>query len=383
MQVRHILALTAAACLAVPLTVIFADQAGPNKSSSETVARPKRGSSTNGASAGEPVKDDDEKVPSRFRRDPADLSEDDATFRSDVITVNVDAAVLDNKGRFIPGIPAGNFRILEDKVPQKITGFSMGEAPMTVALVVEFSNLWQSYYSQAWYETLVAAHGFVETLKPEDYLAIVAFDIRPEILSDFSTNRQDAQEALRRLNFAAYSESNLFDALTDTADRMSEIEGRKAIVVVASGQDTFSKINFGETRKRLQRAGVPVYAISIGQTFRLLAESYNAVGPITRMDWLMADNQLRTFANETGGQAFYPRFIGEFPTIFQNVQQALRNQYSLAYQPANQERDGQFREIKVELVNPEGQPLKITSDGKAIKYSIVAKRGYTAPRSVE
>jgi len=103
------------------------------------------------------------------------------------------------------------------------------------------------------------------------------------------------------------------------------------------------------------------------------------------LDFLQADNQMRTFATETGGQAFFPRFYGEFPSIYQAIQQSLRNQYMLGYEPANKARDGKFRKIKVELVNPAtGEPLRVTDQkGKPIKYKIVAKNGYNAPREVE
>ena len=114
--------------------------------------------------------------------------------------------MLDNKGHFIPKIPGGNFRVLEDNVPQQIKGVSMGEAPMTVAMVIEFSNLFQQYWGETWYQTLTAAYGFLETLKPEDYVAVVAYDMRPEILSDFSTDRRKAQEAMQRLRIPAFSE---------------------------------------------------------------------------------------------------------------------------------------------------------------------------------
>ena len=134
---------------------------------------------------------------------------------SQVPNTAVDVSVLDNKGRFIPNIPKGNFRILEDDVPQKISSFSLGEAPMTVAVVIEFSNLFQKYWTSSWYETLQASYGFLETLKPEDYVAVVAYDLRPEILSDFSTDKRKAYEAMQRLRIAAFSESNLYDALTD------------------------------------------------------------------------------------------------------------------------------------------------------------------------
>jgi VWFA-related protein len=261
----------------------------------------------------------------------------------------------------------------------------MGEAPMTVCMVIEFSNLFQQYWSYGWYETLTAAYGFLETLKPEDYVAVVAYDLRPEILSDFSTDKRAAYEAMQRLRIAAYSESNLYDALVDTADRMAEIEGRKAIVVIASGIDTFSKLTFDKTRRALQTAGVPIYAIGIMQYIRELYDARGWLGPIERLDFLQADNQMRTFAKETGGQSFFPRFQGEFPGIFGQVSQSLRNQYSLAYQPANQARDGKFRKIKVELVNPaSGEALRIVDEkNKPIKYQIIARAGYTAPRAVE
>lgn len=220
-------------------------------------------------------------------------------------------------------------------------------------------------------------------MKPEDYVAIVAYDIRPEILSDFSTNRQEAMEAMQRLRFAAFSESNLFDALVDTAQRMQDIEGRKAILVLSSGVDTFSKLTFDQTRRALQNAGVPIYALGLMQAIRAVYDGY--LGAIERMDFLQADNQMRTFAKETGGQSYFPRFYGEFPSIFRAVHEALRSQYTLTYSPTNQARDGKFRKIKVELVNPENnEPLRIIDEkGKPIKYSIQARAGYTAPREVE
>lgn len=353
-------------------------QAGPKKESGETVARPRKKDA-----APEPEL---QKIPSKLNKKGAEaLPEGVPTFRSDSVSVNVDVAVLDNKGRFIPGIPAGNFRILEDNVPQKINQFAMGEAPMTICMVIEFSNLYQQYWSSGWYETLQASYGFLETLKPEDYVAVVAYDLRPEILSDFATDKRKAYEAMQRLRIAAFSESNLYDALTDTAERMSEIEGRKAIVVISSGVDTFSKQTFDQARKRLQSAGVPIYAIGIMQALREIFDARGWMGPIQRLDFLQADNQMRTFAKESGGMSFFPRFFGEFPGIYGAIHQALRNQYSITYTPTNQAKDGKFRKLKVELVNPAtNEPLRVLDEkNKPIKYQIVAKAGYTAPREVE
>ena len=357
--------------------VLFA-QEGPRKDPGETVAKPRKP-----GAAPEP---DQAPIPSKLsKKARPDLPAGLPSFSSDVSIVNVDVAVLDNKGHFIPNIPRGNFRILEDNVPQQIKTFNMGEAPMTVCMVIEFSNLFQYYWGETWYQTLTASYGFLETLKPEDYVAVVAYDMRPEILSDFSSDKRKAYEAMQRLRIPGFSESNLYDAVTDTADRMSTIEGRKAIVLIASGVDTFSKLTFDKTRKMLQTSGVPIYAIGLMQTLRELADAYGMMGSIQRLDFLQADNQMRTFAKETGGMSFFPRFYGEFPGIFQQISQSLRNQYAIGYEPANKAHDGKFRKIKVELVNPAtNEPLRVTDQkGKPIKYSIIAKAGYTAPREVE
>jgi VWFA-related protein len=292
---------------------------------------------------------------------------------------------MDNKGHFIPGIPPGNFRVLEDNVPQQVKNVSVGEAPMTIAMVIEFSNKFQRLYGRTWYQTLELAWGFASTLKPQDYVAVVAYDMRPEILTDFTTDRSKTQEALHRLTIPAFSEANMYDALTDTADRMSGIEGRKAILLISSGIDTFSKLTYDQTRKKLQEAGVPVYAIGLMQALREILDSMGAMSPISRMDFLQADNQMRTFAKETGGQAYFPRFEGEFGSIFGSIHEALRNQYVLTYMPTNRAHDGTFRKIKVELVNPAtNEPLPVKDEkGKPVKYTIVAKNGYKAPRAVE
>lgn len=351
---------------------------GPKSGGSETVARPKKGSTT---SAPEPA--EQSKIPSQYKKGK-ELPEGVATYSTDAVTVTVDVSVLDNKGRFIPNIPAGNFRVLEDNVPQKISAISKGEAPLTIALVIEFSGRFQQVYSEPWFQTLQAAYGFVETLRPEDYVAIVAYDLRPEILSDFSTDRSEAQDGLRRLTFPGFSEANLFDALVDTAQRMQDIEGRKAILLISSGIDTFSKLNYGETRKAIQNAGVPIYAIGLMQAYRDILYSYGAISDSANMDFLQADNQLRTFTKESGGVAYFPRFYGQFPDIYREISGVLRSQYVLTYTPSNTARDGKFRKIKVDLVDPEtNKPLSISVNGKPSKYEILAKPGYTAPKQVE
>ncbi len=376
MRPLRFFSLLSAGCLCLAL-VLMAQQ-GPTTKNGDTVARPKSKPGT--------AEPEAPPLPSVFKRNK-DLPPEGAepTFRVDATTITLDVAVIDNDGHFIPNIPENYFRILEDNVPQKISSMNMGEAPMTVCLVIEFSNLFQQFYSEPWYQTLVAASEFMGSLRKDDYLAVVAYDLRPEILSDFSLDRRDAADAMSRLKIPAYRETVLYDAITDTAERMAEIEGRKAILLISSGVDTISHQNYGEARKKIQNAGVPIYSVGLMQAYRDYYYSRGAMNDSSRADFLMADNQLRTFSNESGGMAFFPRFYGQFREIFQTISQAMRTQYVLTYVPTNSARDGKFRKLKVELIDPTTNKQLAVKDpkGKNVKYTIVTKSGYTAPRQVE
>ena len=102
------------------------------------------------------------------------------------------------------------------------------------------------------------------------------------------------------------------------------------------------------------------------------------------MDFLQADNEMRTFAQMTGGLSFQPVFQGELPDIFSRINESIRNKYVLTYRPTNPKNDGSYRRVKVYLVDNEGKPLKMQDEkGKSLKYSIVARDGYRAKLPVE
>ncbi|MGO9893170.1 MAG: VWA domain-containing protein [Bryobacteraceae bacterium] len=365
-------------------SLTLAQEQGPLKDPGQTIAKPKQppadSSTTSGADNG--ANTDLPKIPSQYKKSPNTTGL--ANFKTDVDLVTLDVSVVDTKGHFLPGIPPTRFRVLEDNVPQQIRQVTLGEAPLTIAMLIEFSNKFQRLYGPTWFQTLNLAWGFASTLKPQDFVAVIAYDMKPEILSDFSTDRNQTHEALQRLSIPAWQEANLFDALTDTADRMSGIEGRKAILLISSGIDTFSKLTFDKTRKIVQEAGVPIYAVGLMQMLREMTDARGRMGPIQDMDFLQADNEMRTFAKESGGMAFFPRFQGENSEIFQQVQQSLRNQYVISYSSNNKVHDGSYRKIKVELIDDNGNPMAFKDDkGKPVKYAVLTKSGYKAPREVE
>lgn len=108
------------------------------------------------------------------------------------------------------------------------------------------------------------------------------------------------------------------------------------------------------------------------------------MGSLRELDYLQAQNQLKTFSKETGGYSWFPRFEGEMPEIFSAVAGFLRNQYSISYSPSNRSRDGKFRKVKIELVAPDGSPLTVQDQkGKKLKYQVYAREGYNAPKGAD
>jgi len=305
----------------------------------------------------------------------------DYSIRVAVPVVNLDVSVVTKNGQFIPGLKKENFKIFEDGVPQAVSSFSQQEAPITAVLLVEFASTNYQYL----YDALNASYTFASGLKKDDWVAVVSYDMKPQILVDFTQDKRAILGALNTLRIPGFSERNLFDALYDTLDRVDGIEGHKYVILVSTGRDTFSKINLDQIMKKIKATqGVTIYAISVGRALREWLDAHGYAGGIQETDWLQADNQMNTFAKLTGGRAYFPRFEGELPEIFHDIASDIRNEYNIAYRPSNTKLDGTYRKLKVQVVGPDGSPLKVKDQkGKDIKYEIIAREGYTAKHQVE
>ena len=296
-----------------------------------------------------------------------------------VPVVTVDVVVTDNEGNYLSGLKKENFRVLEDGQTQTITNFGPTDAPITMVMLLEFSQ--RGWYANYAYNAINWAAAFLNQLKPNDWVALETFSMRTNIEVDFTHNRQEVLQALSQLIMPEFHEANLFDALTDTVDRMKDVKGKKAILLLAQGVDTFSKINLDQTIKALRQTDVTIFCVGVGE-LQFINQDAGGMGSISRMNYYQAQNQMKNFAAETGGRAWFPRFDGEIPGIMQDVASSLRNQYSLAYTPTNQAMDGKYRKIKVELVAPDGGPLTVLNQkGKKVKFQVYAREGYTAPKS--
>jgi len=309
------------------------------------------------------------------------------SIQVDVPLVNLDVLVTTKDGQTIGGLKKENFKIMEDGTPQQISTFSQTEAPITAVLLVEFAST--NYYFIV--DALNASYSFANTLKKDDWVAVISYDMKPQILADFTQDKRAVQAALNQLRMPGFAETNLFDALFDTLDRVDRIDGKKYIILISTGVDTFSKLTLDKILKKVKATkDVTIYPISVGWAEREWWESHGRAAPhgmgipVGNMDYLQADNEMKTFASLTGGRAYFPRFEGELPEIFRDIASDIRNQYSISYHPTNSKLDGTYRKLKVELHAPDGGPLKVRDQkGKDVKYVVYAREGYTAKHTVE
>ena len=309
----------------------------------------------------------------------------DYSITVSVPVVNLDVLVTTKDGQTIPGLKKENFKIMEDGAPQQIASFNQSQAPITAVLLVEFASTNYDFEVEA----LRASYAFANTLQKEDWVSVISYDIKPYILVDFTQDKRAVIAALNQLRMPGFAETNLFDALFDTLDRIDRIEGKKYIILVTTGVDTFSKLTLDQTFKKIKSTkDVTIYPISVGFTAREYCEVHHCrtrgMIPVSNMDYLQADNEVKTFAQLTGGRAYFPRFQGELPEIFHDIAADIRNQYSISYHPTNAKLDGTYRKLKVELQAPDGGPLKVHDQkGKDVKYIVYAREGYTAKHTVD
>jgi len=313
----------------------------------------------------------------------------DYSLKVNVPLVNVDVLVTSKNGQFIPGLKKDNFRILEDGVPQQVSNFNVSQAPITAVLLVEFASTNYVFMIQA----LQASYAFANTLKKDDWVADSYFDMQPHILVDFTQDKRAVYGALNQLRIPGFAETNVFDALYDTLDRLDRVEGKKYIILVTTGVDTFSKMTLDKIMKKIKDTkDVSIFPISIGFIVREYCETHpgwcrNVHGmgiPVGEMDYLQGDNEMRTFAAMTGGRAYFPRFEGELPELFGDISNDIRNEYSISYHPTNTKLDGTYRKLKVQVVAPDGGQLKVKDQkGKEVKFEVYARDGYTAKHTVD
>lgn len=327
-----------------------------------------------------PPQDSSAPPPTPRQEPPAQQKPQDAgqTIAVEVPVVTLDVIATTQHGDLLTGLKKENFRVLEDGQPQVITNAGPSDAPITMVILMEFSARYYGWFS---YQAKYWADALFPNLKPKDWVALVTFDMNPRTEVDFTQNKDEVRRALYSLYFPGFSESNVFDALLDTVDRLKDVKGKKSVLLMASGVDTFSKHTLDQTMKALRGTDVTIFCVGVDKPLMNWLELQGHNSAMRDLNYLQAENQLKTFSQMSGGFAWFPQFDGELPGVMREVTKFLRHQYTITYTPSNHAADGKYRKIKVELVAPDGSPLTVTDQkGKKQKWVVYAKEGYTAPK---
>jgi len=300
-----------------------------------------------------------------------ELNQDDDVIRVETNLTNIFFTAADGNKRFISNLKKEDIRILEDGQPQDIFTFQQNvDLPLSIAILIDTSQSEERTLP----DEKAAARSFLEAvMRPnQDEAAIVSFTGEVTLEQGFTGSMDRLRRAIDRVEFIPPSgyigggvvvggtppisgtnqilagSTALWDAVWATSNELladSAENTRRAIILLTDGVDTTSQVKMHDAIERAQKTDALIYAIGIGDSYQGGVDT----------------GSLKKIAEKTGGRAYFPSSETELRAAFAQIQRELREQYLVAYSPSNKARDGSFRRIQIEVVNPElrGQKLKL------------------------
>jgi Ca-activated chloride channel family protein len=273
------------------------------------------------------------------------LSQEVPKFKADSTLVLIPVSVTDHSNRFVLGLRPADFQILEDDVPQKVVSLSGEDTPLSIGLLYDRSG---SMGAKQQTERQAVTQ-FLRTMNPPDEAFLVDFADAAELAQGFTTRTDELDLKLAFLQPGGLTA--LLDAVHLGLRQMKQAKNpRKALLIVSDGGDNHSRYTAKEIQGLVREADVQIFAMGVFEPTLTLGMSTEEVsGP----------RLLAEIAEQTGGRAFSATEASDLPGVAARIGIELRNQYVLAYQPANQEKDGKYRRVEVR-VNPQPglPPLK-------------------------
>jgi len=278
----------------------------------------------------------------------------------------IPVTVRDTSGRLVSELTRNDFRVFEDGIPQPLSDFALRQVPVDVALMVDAS----SSVAENLDDFRRAAEGFATRLAADDRISLIKFDDRIELLLDWTKSRFQLHRALSRIEAGMFTRFNDALALTSRDQFGDTAKSRRAVIVLTDGIDNGRGASTLEDALRaLLHAQVVVYVVSNTQISK--AEKLSQLDLLTRDSASARFNQLRVddlrlgiraldqsevnldqLTAATGGRLYKPLSFDALESTYAEVADELRHQYALYYTPLNKSRDGAFRRVRVETVNP-------------------------------
>jgi VWFA-related protein len=285
----------------------------------------------------------------------------DEVVKFDTNLTNIFFTAADKNKRFISDLKAEDIRVLEDGQPQEIFTFQTNiDLPLSLAILIDTS----ASEERTLPDEKAAARAFLENIiRTKDEAAVVSFTGETTLEQGFTGNVDRLRRAIDRVEFVPPSgyigggvvvngtppisgtnqslagSTAIWDAVWATAEEListSAEHTRRAIILLTDGADSSSRMKIHDAIERAQKADALIYAIGIGDRYTFNVD----------------EGSLRKIAEATGGRAYFPRHERDLNDAFAQIQRDLREQYLVAYSPSNKNRDGSYRRIEIQLINP-------------------------------
>jgi VWFA-related protein len=284
--------------------------------------------------------------------------------------------VQDPNGYFIPNIRPEDFAVFEDGVRMRDVSVTVEHAPVTLGLLLEYGGRFPSLNRDLAGEISRAGHQLLEALGKDDKIAVWTYGDSLNQFADFSRDRQSVDSSLLSLKPPEVSETNLYDAVISAIGILRPVAGRKAIVLISSGVDTFSKAKYEDALAAARESAAPIYAISLGPVLRDTTQLH---GMKISIDWKGAESKLQEIARASGGRLYSPDSIIDLSATYDDMMENLKVRYVITYHSPNRNASTIPRKVRVELQDPKtGKPLQITdAHGRPITASVIAQQSYT------
>ena len=271
-------------------------------------------------------------------------------IRVRVDRVNVGVTVTDSRGQFTGGLRREDFHVFDNGAEQPITSFLSVEERAQLVLLIECGPavyfLAKSHFQ--------AADALLASLSADDRVAIACFSKSPELVLDFTSDKEAARLALHTINFKlGYAELNLSASLASTLEWLAPLPGKKSIALLSTGLDTSPQENWQRVRQKLETSDTRILAVSLFGDYRKpakrkkLSPDERAARAYVKQGIGEADKSLRELSAATGGRVYFPKNTKEFERAYAEIAQLVRNEYSLAFTPPAF--DGQLHAISVKV----------------------------------
>jgi VWFA-related protein len=291
-------------------------------------------------------------------------------------TVTIKFPAPNSKKYFTPNLRRADFAVYDNGIRQSNFSATIEHGPVSIGILLERGGRHPSVNRDFKHYVDVAAHQLLSALGRNDKVAVWTYGNSLKQLADFSADHDALDLIIQNLSPPEISETNLYDGLIGIIARMRNVPGPKAIVLISSGIDTFSRMSYQDALEAARESDAPIYAISLGPALEQAAQLRGMQS--LEIDWMQGETRLGEIASASGGRLYSPPNIFDLSSIYDDFIQNLTIRYTVSYTPSNGGAPGEPRTVRVELTR------KIeAANGGPVRSALVAEGSYMPVKTSE